>query len=361
MPPDVLYVKGFDTIILSIDDASSRTIVEKRVQVAADGFLELMERSYTANISSIHLGEKFYLRLTDSDRDASIKRDKITMTAKASSGEQVEFQLEETFVRSGIFEGSLLPVHVDDSRDPKDYNTTASATLKIQLGDTINFAYQDDHRVIDLNPVSVAKDGNIKSGADAELAAFSKRFQDKEMAVKTSFLMAESLFEMAKDQRKLRNLELADEYIQQGKQVLEEALRDYPDTSLVARGEYLLANLAQELQDYDEAIRRYSTVVTAWPDSEYAPKAMFKKALCLEKKGESDLALEEYVKLTYIYKNSELAADAVVRLASYYYKHEQFTTSAPDFQKFRDAKSGAQTGGEGAGAGRAERNQSRGF
>ncbi len=62
----------------------------------------------------------------------------------------------------------------------------------------------------------------------------------------------------------------ADQEIARGKNILDEAIRDYPNTSLAAQGEYLLANLAQELTNYQEAVGRYANVISSWPDSEYA-------------------------------------------------------------------------------------------
>ncbi|MFT5128739.1 MAG: TolA-binding protein [Rhodothermales bacterium] len=359
--PNTLFVRSDDTVILSIDREDGANLVTKKVFLGSDGILELMERSRTARSHTIHIGDTFYLRLSDSDRDASAERDNVRITATVSSGDTRTFELSETFGRSGIFEGKLDPLAPPEPAVDKPAEAPAEATVetptdetavepvvaesaeappappfKVQPGDSISFSYTDSNRVIPENPETVVVQGFVRKGASGELAAFSKRFQDPEMAVKTSFLMAESLFEMAKDQRKLRNIEVAEKFMGEGKQVLEEALRDFPDTSLVARGEFLLANLAQELGNFEEAIRRYTVVATTWPDTEYAPQALFKKALCLEKRKEYDQALEEYVRLTYIYKGHSLASDAVVRLASYYYKQQQFGTSARIFSKFQE-------------------------
>ena len=363
--PNTLFVQADDTVILSIDREDGETLVSKKVFLGSDAILELMERSRTARSHTVHIGDTFYLRLHDSDRDATPERDTIRITATVSSGDSRTFELSETFGRSGIFEGKLDPLAPPDpavdkpepaveeapAETPEATEPAQSAEpteaapeteepppppFNVQPGDSISFAYTDANRVVEDNPEEVVVQGMIRKGASGELAAFSKRFQDPEMAVKTSFLMAESLFEMAKDQRKLRKIEEAEDFMAEGKQVLEEALRDFPDTTLVARGEFLLANLAQELGNFDEAIRRYTVVATTWPDTEYAPQALFKKALCLEKKKEYDQALEEYVRLTYIYKGHSLASDAVVRLASYYYKQQQFGTSARIFTKFQE-------------------------
>ena len=183
--------------------------------------------------------------------------------------------------------------------------------------------------------MTVTRVGHIAKGSDANLAVFSKQFKDPEMAVKTQFLMAEALFEMAKEHRKLDQKKKADEEIARGKAILEEAIRDYPPTSLAAQGDYLLANLAQELGDLQEAVSRYARVISTYPDSEYASASQFKKALCYEKMENFDAACEEYVKLTYVYPDSSFVVDATLRLGTYYYKKEAYQVAAKIFYNFK--------------------------
>lgn len=331
--PRTLFVQSGDTVWASLVDAASNETCRTAIELAADATLHLMDRSFEALANSVHLGERLYVRLRDRDRDGTDRRDKVRIEVSTRSGRSAEMDLEETFGRSGVFDGRVRPV-VGLETNASDAISVAEVVS--EPGDELTFSYVDARRVLDTDPVAVAAAGNIKPGADGELASFSKRFADPEMAVKTSFLMAEALFEMAKDRRKLGDAEETEELIAQGKRVLEEAMRDYPDTSLVARGEFLLANLAQELERYDEAIHRYATVVSTWPDSDFAPRALFKLGICHEKKGDIDASLENYVRLTYIYETHALAADAVVRLASYYYRNARYETSARIFTKFQE-------------------------
>jgi len=209
------------------------------------------------------------------------------------------------------------------------------AIVYVNFGDEITFTFVDDMPLSCAPPLTVTASAKIHLGADAELAVFTKRFKDPEMAVKTRFLMAEALFEMAKEHRKLKAVERADEEIARGKRVLEEALRDYPDTALAVQGEFLLANLAQELGNFQEAIGRYSHVIAGWSDSEYAPISQFRKAVCFEKMSNYDQACEDYVKVTYIYPESPLVADATIRLGNYYYKKEAYKVAGKIFFNFQ--------------------------
>jgi hypothetical protein len=117
--------------------------------------------------------------------------------------------------------------------------------------------------------------------------------------------------------------------ISRGKLILEEAMQDYPNTSLVTEGIYLLAHLHEELASeqlaqenekqairlYQQAVSRFSTIISTWPDSPYAARAQYHKAMCLEKIGDHKQASDEYVRLCYAYPDSPLVADATVRLA----------------------------------------------
>ena len=189
---------------------------------------------------------------------------------------------------------------------------------------------------------------NVFKGSDGEVLPFTKRFEDPEIAVQTQFTIAEAYFELAKRHRELGEEDLARERIEGGRKLLEEAIRDFPDTRFQAQADYLLANLdfeyAEEMQNlvadtdtenglsdeerkarneeafqhYRAAINRFNDIVATYGDSAYAPKAQFKKAMSFERMGELDRSLDEYVKLSYRYPDSELIAETIARLGQYF-------------------------------------------
>jgi TolA-binding protein len=67
-----------------------------------------------------------------------------------------------------------------------------------------------------------------------------------------------------------------------------------------------------------DAVARFNDIVSSYPESEYAPKSQYKKALVLEKLGQIDQACEEYVKLSYRYPDNELVAETIARLGQYF-------------------------------------------
>lgn len=332
-----LLVNGSDVVHIRVKDESTGKEVDTPIRLLSDGRLDLLDSTYMIANESIHLGEKFHVRITDADHDISNERDSVSVKVAASSGSETVLTLTETLPHSGVFTGTLEPQYIKDPATTRPSTQPAEAgeaTLKVNFGDTLTFTYIDDLTLDSTSPVTVVKTGKILLGSDAEVVSFTKKFKDPEIAVKTRFLMAEALFEMAKEHRKIGQMKQADDEIVRGKNILDEAIRDYPNTSLAPQGEYLLANLAQELTNYQEAVGRYANVISTWPDSEYAAGSQFKQALCYEKMGKNDQAVEEYVKLTYLYPDSPLVADATIRLGNYYLKQNSFKTAGKIFSSF---------------------------
>ncbi len=351
-----VIVSGSDQVILSFKDAAGKELAKKTLQLRSDGELELYDKAYLSPMTSVHLGQRFYVRVHDPDRDVTAERDTVEVSVKSQlTGDTVKLKLSETLAHSGIFTGSLK---VDLKRKPLAGQTEVQKldanTVWSNFGDKITFSYVDEIPLHGKTPKTVTRVGEVVIGSDGELAAFTKKFKDPDMAVKTNFLMAEALFEMAKSHKAIKGVdgkpdpakvEQAKQEIGKGKRVLEEALRDYPNTSLKAQGEFLLANLAQQLDEYRTAISLFSTVISRYPDSEYAPKSYFQKAVCYEKMSAlekdpqrqlqmGDLACEEFVRLTYLYPTTSLATDAKLRLGNYYYRTKRYRLAASVLEKF---------------------------
>ncbi|MHC4250679.1 MAG: tetratricopeptide repeat protein, partial [Planctomycetota bacterium] len=329
-----LLVAGSDVVQVRVASVTTGEETAARAKLLSDARVQLLDPTYTYERDAIHLGQKIFVRLDDPDQDGSGERDKLKVQASAGSGDRVDLELEETMAHSGVFTGSFVPAFVE-ALPQGEAPTAADDVLHVRFGDPLAFSFVDAASLGSDAPLTVDVAGKIHHGADAELAGFTKRFKDPEMAVKTRFLMAEALFEMAKEHRKLNDKDLADLEIARGKRILEEAMRDYPRTTLAAQGHFLLANLAQELGKFQEAISRYANVIGRWPDSEYAARSQLRKAICLEKLKNFKQATEEYVRLTYLYPDSTLVPDATVRLGNYFYRSKEYKTAGRVFRRFQ--------------------------
>ena len=316
---DVLVVIPGDTLWVKYKDPATEKEITGRITLLSEGGIELLDANMKLEQEKIRLGEKFYVRVTDSDRDTTPERDTVTVTATSRCGDKIDLKLTETMGRSGIFTGQIEPRFLGDKVDGKlPTPNKVDNNLSAFFGDEIRFEYVDPVGVNSAVPVAHVRQGLIHLGSDAGTDLFSKRFRDSEMAVKTSFLMAEALFELAKQKRTLKKEYEADEFIQRGKGLLEATIRDYPGTKLKVQARFLLANLAQELGKRDEAIAKYSQVIQMAPQSEYAARSQYKTAQCYEEMNNAEQACEEYVKVTYVYSSSPLAPKARIRMGTYY-------------------------------------------
>lgn len=332
-----IIVSGSDRITVMVNNKEGQELARRVLQLRSNGELELFDKTYLTPAKSVHIGQNFYVRVHDPDRDVSDSQDILKVNVSASSGDKVTMSLSETLPHSGIFTGVLKTELVPKpDAEGKIAPKSDESALRAKFGDDVVFTYVDEMPLDSDKPVEVTKTGKIVIGADGEVAMFTKKFKDPDMAVKTNFLMAEALFEMAKSHRAMKKDELAKAEIARGKRILEEALRDYPNTTLKAQGEFLLANLAQQLDKFQEAIGRYSVVISTWPESDYAVKSQYQKAQCLEKLGQGLQACEEYVKLTYLYPESPLSIDAKIRLGNFYYKNGRFKSASMIFRKFSE-------------------------
>ena len=284
----------------------------------ADAFFDAMDRRYQQPVEALHVGEEIYLRVMDPARDTTRQKDSVTVDVLQGTNLLRRLTLNETFAHSGVFKGNAQLVFSGGTLNPDDLNA-----LPVKHGETLAFRYQP------LDGEALQRTVRTYKGADGVVIPFTKRFKDADIAVQTQFTVAESYFELAKKHRELKQESLSRREIAQGKKLLEEAIRDYPRTESRAQADYLLANLSIEYADdaatddakkqyYRDAIARFSDLVATYPESPYAPKSQFKKALAFEKMGQIDQACEEYVKLSYRYPDNELVAETIARLGQYF-------------------------------------------
>ncbi len=318
-----LIVNGNDMIFMAFEYADKQGVTNRVVQrfgVKSDGFLDMLDRNAEKKIEAVYVGEKIYFRVVDQGRDLSDEKDRVTLLLNTTSGHVVTNQLVETMEHTGEFVGFAKAVSVDELA----LVSNAFDAVPCVYGDDVVATYRATSGEEITGKVYIYK------GADGIVQLFTKRFKDTDIAVKTQFAMAEAYFELAKKHRRLKQSEVARREIKQGKKLLEEALRDFPDAGARDQAEYLLANLSLEFAEettdarekerlLTEAVNRFADIVGAYMDSQYAPKSQYKKALCYEKLGQMDMACEEYVKLAYTYPDHELIAETIARLGQYFW------------------------------------------
>ncbi len=320
--PVVLSINGTDTIYLGLqytDPAGKDHWETREVTLTGDLFFDVTDRRYQEPVEGAFVGESLYFRVIDPTRDTTDEKDRVALDLTTKSGQVRKVELLETFTHSGVFKGLARLVHASDTVAVKE-----TGTMPTIYGDLLTAKCARGAK----GPVA-EHTVTIHKGADGEVLPFTKRFKDPAVAVQTQFMIAEAYFELAKRHRELNQESLARREIAQGQKLLTEAIRDYPNTTARAQAEYLLADLSLEFGNdaaneilrkkfYTDAIARYSDIVASYPESEYAPKAQFRKALAYEKLDRLDDACEEYVKLSYRYPDNPLVAETIARLGQYF-------------------------------------------
>lgn len=319
-PP--LFVQGNDTIYVGFkfEDTQGKTNwLVQTVEPQSDIFFDVMDRYYNEVADKINIGENLYFRMVSRALDTSEQKDAVSVSIKTASGYSTNVTLVESVEHSGIFKGWIQTALAQEKISAGEMRM-----LPVNLGDAITAFYKPP-----ANEKEIARVVQVNKGADGKIIPFSKSFKNPEIAAQTQFIMAEAYFELAKKHRTLDQESLARREIAQGKKLLEEALKDYPGTDLRVQAEFLLADLALEYandakdtnlkrQKYYESVNLFTKIIATYPNSVYAPKAQYKKALAFENLGEIDQACEEYVKLSYTYPESDLIAETIARLGNYF-------------------------------------------
>jgi len=332
----VLNLTGKDTITAAYNDKqrpeAEATRLTDTARLVSDGTLVITDREYLKPVESLHVGEKIYFSVTDPDQDTSNERDSLSLQVTTALGESETVELFETLSHSGIFTGSF---YLQASQAPTPGNLDSQdPAIECYFGDTITASYLDQSAASQEDTLEVTQQIPVVIGTDGLVTAFTKTFNDETLAVETKFRIAESYFELFKSHKQLERKEEQEQDLQAGRRVLREVMEDYPDPKYAPRISYLLGQFAQELEDWNEAIRSYELIIRRFPDHTLAADARYKLAQSYEEAGEFDDALEAYVTLAATHPKSPLIASVMIRISDYFYRNEDFEVAAQVGEKF---------------------------
>lgn len=332
----VLNLTGKDTVTATYKDVrrpkGKPEVVTAKGRLVSNGHVAVTDRDYDKEITQLHVGERLYLKVVDPDLDSSDSRDVATVELSTDLGEKETVRLEETLAHSGVFTGSLQLKSVEKptagNLDP------AEPVVETYFGDLLKLKFVDKAASTESGTLEQTVEIPVVIGTDGLVAAFSKAFQDENLAIETKFRIAESYFELFKSHKSLGREDEKKIDLESGRRVLSEVLEDYPDPKYAPRISYLMGQFAQELDQWDEAIRSYDLILRQYPDHTLAPDAQYKMAQCYEQAGDFDQALEAYVTLAATHPKSPLIPNVMIRISDYFYKHEKYETAAQVGEKF---------------------------
>ena len=332
----VLNLTGNDIVTASYQDTRRPSDLPESISVEgrliSNGQLFVTDRDYDKEITQLHVGERLYLKVVDPDADHSDARDFSVVNITSQLGEQESVKLEETSSHSGVFTGSMqlkaINKPVAGNLNPSD------AELETFFGDLLSVKFIDPLASTETGTLEQVVELPVVVGTDGLVAAFSKVFQDEALAVETRFRIAESYFELFKSHKQLERESEKQIDLESGRRVLREVMEDYPDPQYAPRIAYLLGQFAQELEQWDEAIKAYELILRQFSEHTLAPDAQYKLAQCYEQAGDFDQALEAYVTLAATHPKSPLIPNVMIRISDYFYKNQKYVIAAQVGEKF---------------------------
>ena len=343
--PAGLAVKAGDIVHVAYpwqDEQEKVHWVSTSFTVGSHAVLDVMSDGYADTLDRAYVGEKVHLRLLAPGLDRGPERDVAEIPLKGTGGASTSFRVRETEAHSGIFKG-VFNLGYADKEPPAVLPAVELNGFPVRYGDDLTVSYEEQSFKVAVN-----------KGADGIIEPFSKRFNDNEMAVRTSFTLSECYFELAKKHREMDQESLARREIGQARKLLAETLATHHDEELKAHAEYLLGNRSQEFADiskneesklpmYQDALARFVRIPLDYPKSDFASKSQFKVGLVYEKMGQADNAIEEYIKLSYKYPDNELIPATISRLGGYFQKKGlAFKKQADELRDKKDEKSQAE-------------------
>ena len=332
----VLNLAGKDVVSATFKDERHATgkpdSVVAKGRLVSNGQLFATDRDYEKEITQLHVGERLFLKVIDPDLDTTDARDVAVVEISTELGEKESVKLEETLNHSGVFTGSLQLKAVDKPT-PGNLDTN-DPVIESYFGDRLNILFVDPAASTETGTLQQVIELPVVVGTDGLIAAFSKTFHDESLAVETKFRIAESYFELFKSHKTLGREDEKKIDLEAGRRVLREVMEDFPDPKYAPRIVYLLGQFAQELDQWDEAIRSYDIILRQYPDHNLAPDAQYKLAQCYELAGDFDQALEAYVTLAATHPKSPLIPNVMIRISDYFYKNEKYEVAAQVGEKF---------------------------
>lgn len=334
----VLNVNGQSLITAAYQDAvrpegeAQELSSEARMQTA--GRLVVTDDGYEDAVELLHVGEKLFVLVSDPDLDISDERDSATVVVASESGEKESVKLHETLSHSGIFTGSF---ELKAREKPTAANfSDIDKEIECFFGDHLTALYVDASAGQKEGAGELLMKLPVAIGTDGIVSAFSKIFGNQQLAVQTQFHIAESYFELFKNNLKLERDAESEQALKAGRRVLQEIMVDYPDPKYLPRIAYLSGQFSQELEDWNEAANSYVLIVRQYPNHTLAADAQYKLAQCYEEANDFDRALEEYVTLAATYPKSPLIPNVMIRINEYFYKRENYAVAAKVAEKFMD-------------------------
>jgi hypothetical protein len=197
--PIALPVTGYDRIHVSFKDSEGKELVKRTFSLISDAEMDLVDSSLAAERTAVHVGERFYVKVSDADRDSTEDPDGIEVSVETTGGTRRKIILTESLPHSGVFSGSVRPTILPPTETIPSVITGATATaeeiladdrIPVKFGEQIIVKYTDNKVLPGSHVSTLCVTGTVYKGADGSVRLFSKRFRDVDAAVLVQFRLA---------------------------------------------------------------------------------------------------------------------------------------------------------------------------
>ncbi|MEK7845925.1 MAG: transglycosylase SLT domain-containing protein [Nitrospinota bacterium] len=217
---------------------------------------------------------------------------------------------------------------------------------KIEAYNTYKFLYYN-YPLDPINEIALNKILEMKRDESIKFPPADKREEIKrieELIKGKNYNMAISeLVEMSKKYKYdpfremvLFNLAIAYKYSRSDSkciQTLHDFFRNFPESPRVAEGLYMMSKLYWNTGDTKKAIYYSNAIMSKFPKSVWAGKALYIKARIAEDEVKSDEAIELYSRLLKFREPRELAEEAAWRIGWIYYQKGDYHNAIENFRK----------------------------
>jgi len=282
----------------------------------------------------------------------------------------------EGALHTGVFTGAV-PVR-DEAPNEQD------AALQARSGDIIEVQYVDEQRLSSEKSETLSDRACVVVGTLNPMKAFDSNIGDVHLRVRTELQVATTLLEMGRIYKDLGLEEQAHKKLEEAlyeagkvareqggrdRQLLEECqyllwriyferddpvraqqvclnlLKQFPDSKYVDHALMTIGKAAQVKGNYGAAISSYQRLLGV-RGSPLRADAQFAIAECYEKMGERapahyEQALQEYRRCVEMFPQSKFAAEAIVKIANFYYRTKDFPRAVETYERalrdYRDA------------------------
>ena len=298
-----------------------------KLHVAGDAVISLLNMKGNP-IDVMKPGMPFEVQIEDPKGDISAKRDTIKATITTTANEHLEAELTETDIHSGIFSAIVQTVFGTAPMDNPDHKNI----IAVPFGGKISIAYHDVETALGV-PADRSYDLATAGTSDSEGSLLSKVFDDPKFEVETLVRLGESLYAVGAADLAMNKpapgAPHTNAKLQESARLLQTVVNRFPTSEFVVESLFLTGKIRSAEQKYDEAEKLFTRVIDEYPDCDFVPQALYQLVLLYYDQDNIEKSTEAAMHLVYGFPKNATVADAVLRIAEYYYiKKKDYLTAA---------------------------------